>query len=234
MQDKLERIVKAVYKIWKKDNARAKHAHPSDEDMTCFLENKLSQTQSESIKIHLIDCQTCAESVAVQLKEMTQEEKEVPGYLIERIKGLVSAERPLILEIFLRIKERAFEIMSTTGDIMVGQELVPAPLLRSRSIKDFKDEVTILKDFPDIRVEVKIVNKQQGNVFNVTVAVKEKDTQRVIKDLRVTLMREELELESYLTDTGRVTFEDVQLGSYTVQISGTEAKLASIVLDMRR
>ena len=122
--------------------------------------------------------------------------------------------------------------MNTTGDILVGQEFVPAPVLRSRKAKDFKDEVTILKDFKDIRVEVKIENKV-GEAFDLTVLVKEKESQKVIKDLRVTLLRGDLELESYLNDPGKVIFENVLLGKYTIEISTLESKLASVLLEIK-
>ena len=44
-------------------------------------------------------------------------------------------------------------------------------------IKDFKDEIIILKDFKDVRVEAKIENKG-GRAFSLTVAAKEKKTQQ--------------------------------------------------------
>ncbi len=122
--------------------------------------------------------------------------------------------------------------MHTSGDILVGQELMPAPILRSHKIKDFKDEVIILKDFRDIRVEAKIENKGT-KAFNLTIRVKDKQTQKIIKDLRVTLIKDDLELESYVADTGVVTFEHVLLGKYTVKIANLENNLASILLDIR-
>ena len=76
----------------------------------------------------------------------------------------------------------------------MGQELVPAPILRSRQIKDFKDEVTILKDFKDIRVQAKVENKG-ANAFSLVILVKERHTQRIIKDLRIRLLKDGAELE---------------------------------------
>jgi succinate dehydrogenase/fumarate reductase iron-sulfur protein len=99
-------------------------------------------------------------------------------------------------------------------------------------VKDFKDEVTILKDLKDIRVEVKIENKA-GKAFCLTIMVKQRQTQKIIKDLRVTLLKDDLELESYLTDSGSVTFEHLLLGSYTIEVVSTEDKLASILLDIK-
>jgi len=233
MQNKLERFIKLVYKQWRLDQLRISEPHPDEETFVCFLEGRLSEDEGARIKSHLISCDSCAESLLLQARLKVSEEQEVPEQLLERAKNLVKPEdKSLILEIILKLKEEALEILSTTGDILVGQELVPAPILRSRKIKDFKDEVTILKDFQDIRVELKLENKGV-EFFNVTVIVKEKETQKIIKDLRVTLIKDDLELESYLNDTGSVIFEHVLLGKYTVEISTHENKLASILLDIK-
>jgi hypothetical protein len=234
MQDKLERLIQAIYRKWKAAHPKPNLPHPDEEALACFIEGRLSAAENEGIKTHLISCDRCAETVAMQMQLKTDELKEVPEDLLERIKKLVMPEqdKASVLEIWLKLKEKALEILNTTGDVLVGQELVPAPILRSRNIRDFKDEVTILKDFKDIRVEIKIENKL-GQAFSLNITVKEKATQKVTKELRVTLIRDDLELESYLTDSGRVTFEHVLLGKYTVEISRLENKLASILLDIR-
>lgn len=233
MQDKLERLIKMVYKKWKSDSIQAHQLHPDEETLVCFLEGRLTERENDQIKSHLISCDDCAERVALQISLKEIEAKELPQELLPRIKDLVRPlEFPSMLEIILRLKEKVLEILHTTGDVLVGQELVPAPVLRSRQIKDFKDEVNILKDIQDIRVEIKIENKG-GQAFNLIIKVRQKQTQEIIKDLRVTLLKDDLELESYLADSGTVTFEHVLLGKYKVEISTLENKLASILLDIK-
>jgi len=233
MQDKFERLIKMVYKKWKLGAGKVQQAHPDEEDLACFLEGRLSKEETNRIRAHLVTCDNCIEAVALNLKLKPTEIKEVPAELLSQVKNSLDAQsKPSALEIVLRFKERLLELLSTTGDILVGQELIPAPILRSRSIKDFKDEVTILKDFRDVRVEAKIENKGAG-AFNLIILVKQKQTQEIIKDLRVTLLKDDLELESYLTTLGCVTFEHVLLGKYRVEISTLENKLASILLDIK-
>src|SRR3989338_5802574 len=210
----IEKLIKLVYRQWKEDSPPIEARHPDEEVLACFLENRLSPEENEEIKTHLIICDTCSQGVSAQLALKPIEEKELPLELIERLKELVpTQEEGHILEIFLRLKERLLEILSTTGDVLVAGEFVPVPVLRSRKVKDFKDEVTIVKDFKDIRVEAKIENKQ-GRSFNLTIVARNKATQEVMKDLRVSLIKGDLEMESYLADTGRVTFEHVLLGKY--------------------
>jgi hypothetical protein len=233
MQSKLEKLIKEVYKKWKAGQEAAEGSHPDEETLACFLEARLSEEEMGRIKEHLISCDNCAEAFAFNLGEEAGGIKEVPEEVLAAVKGLlISKDQTSILEIILRLKEKALEILNTSGDVLLGQELVPASVLRSRSIKDFKDEVTILKDFKDIRVEVKVENKG-GKAFNVTIMVKQKQTQKIMKDLRATLFQDDLELESYLTDSGSVTFEHVLLGKYRLEIVNLENKLASILLDVK-
>ena len=232
MQNKLEKLIRIVFKKWSSAHARIDEAHPSEEEMCCFWENKLSEEETLRLKKHLLNCAPCAESLFAQFSLTLSEEREVPPELLDRAKALLGwDDSGLALDILLRIKEKTLELINTCGDVLLGQELVPAPVLRSRAIKDFKDEVTILKDFKDIRVEVKVENKGSSS-FNLTILAKHRDTQKVIKDLRFSLLKEEIELESYLAGSGQVTFEHVLLGNYRVEISNMDMKLASIKLDV--
>jgi hypothetical protein len=233
MQDKLETLVKMVFRIWMRDTTKKEEAHPDEEDLVCFLERRLSEEESTKVKQHLIRCHSCLEALVLNFRLRDATLSEVPEELISSIQKLLTPkEESPSLEIVLRLKEKLLEMLNVTGDVLVGQELVPAPVLRSRSIKEFKDEVTVLKDFKDIRVEVKIENKG-GNKFSLSIIVKQKDTQNILKDLRVTLIKKDLELESYITDSGSVTFEHVLLGKYKVEISSVENKLATVLLDIK-
>jgi len=233
MADKTEGLIKAVYRRWKKSHFKEADAHPDEETFACFLEGCLSEEENERLKAHLAVCDNCAEICALSLNAEAAELKEVPGELLDKAKGILSLkDKSLALEIFLRLKENILEIIKANGDILLGQELVPAALLRSRDIKDFKDEVIILKDFQDIRVEVKIEN-QGGKYFNVLLQAKHKHAPYMLKDLRVTLIKDDLELESYLSDTGLVNFEHVLLGKYRLEITSVENRLASVILDVK-
>jgi hypothetical protein len=233
MRDKLERLIRGGYRQWKSGNLKGKGLHPDEESLACFLEGKLSAKEREEVLAHFLSCSSCAQLLAIQAAVPESQDKEVPDLVLEAAKGLVEpGDITDILEILLKLKEAALEIINTTGDVLVGREFMPAPVLRSRKMQDFKDEVVILKDFKEIRVEVKIENKR-GQAFNLTVAAKEKKTQKLIPGLRITLLKGELELESYLADSSVVSFENILLGKYTVEVSTTEDKLASILLDIK-
>jgi hypothetical protein len=233
MQGKLEGIIKRVYQSWRLKQPKVCQPHPQEEELACLLEGRLGEEEAKQIKAHLVGCQECAQAFALNLGLGPQGNQEVPEKLLERIReAVIPQDKSLALEIILRLKEKALEIINTTGDVLVGQELVPASILRSRSIKDFADEVTILKDFGDMRVEIKIENKG-AHFFDVIITVKNKNTQEPLKDLRVTLIKDDLELESYLAGSGAIVFEHVMLGRYNLRLSSLQDNLASILLDIR-
>ena len=234
MEDKLARFSGELYKRWKRaQEARAPQVHPDEEDLASLAQNLLNAQEAAGIKEHILVCDDCGHALALHLLIQGAAPEDVPEGLQTRIKELIGAQDASLWQIVLLLKEKALEIIDVSGDILLGQELVPAPVLRSRSIKEFKEEVTILKEFKDIRVEARIVNKH-GKSFSLIITAKDKLTNKTVKDLRVTLLKGELELESYLVDAGSVTFAHVLLGKYTVELCGAESgKFASVLLDIR-
>lgn len=231
--EKLEKAVKIAFKLWKSSLSGPKGCHPDEETLACFLEAKLNRAESEKVREHLISCDLCSELVALTLGIKPDEFREVPEVLVDSLRNKFGPkDKESLLEVVLRARGKIWEIINTTGDIIVGQELIPAPVLRSRQIKDFKDEITVLKDFSDIRVEAKIENKG-GKVFDVSICVKNRSTQKAIKDVRISLRKDNLELESCLADKGVVTFEHIALGRYYIEVATLDNKTAEILLDIR-
>ena len=233
MTENIEGLVREAYRQWKKNRKKAHDAHPDEGLIACFFEGRLAPGEVEELKAHLLNCAFCAEAFALSLNAESAQAQDLPGELIKRVKDILNQkEKNMCLEIYLALKERMLELLKSTGEVLVGQELVPAPVLRSRNIRDFKDEVTVLKDFKDMRVEVKIENKG-GKYFDVTVKVGRNGARWLIKDLRVTLIKDDLELESYLSDAGFVRFEHVCLGRYKLEVRSAEENLTSVLLDVR-
>lgn len=233
MEEKIEALIRKVYQEYKVDRPGAESSHPDEEDFVLFLQGKLSGPEQSALKGHILSCAACVQVVASLLSLGEDLKLETaPQELVLAAKGLIPGRLENLLEIFLKVKENLLELARTSGDVLIGEEVVPAGVLRSRNIKSFKDEVTILKDFNGIRVEIKIENKN-GSSFNLAALVKERQTNRVIKDLRVTLLKDDLELESYLTEAGKVIFENIGLGKYLIEIASLDAKLAVVILEIR-
>jgi hypothetical protein len=232
MSDRIERFIKMAFEDWKKDQPDS-HEHPSEEEIACFLEGRLNEKDTGRLKEHLISCDACAELMKADLSVFPAEEIEVPQDLLDRARGMVSQSSGItILDIVLKVKELGFEIINTTGDVLFGQELIPAAVLRSRNIQEFKEEVAILKDFGDNRIEVRIQSWPPAG-FNLVVLARDKKTHKALKETRITLFKDDVELESKVSDMGKVVFEHIEPGKYSIEVSGTKEKIAMISLDVR-
>lgn len=232
MDEKLDKIIRLIYKGWKADYSKAIDEHPDEEAMVCFLEGRLPEAESEGIKSHIVKCSRCADIVVAHFRLQSQQSEAVPdGKIVEKIKHPIDNPVDNILEVVLRLKNKCLEIVNATGDVLMDQELIPVSVLRSRQIKKFKDELVILKSFGEARLELKVENKD-GEYFNLIITVKHKQTQALLKDVRITLLRQDTELESYLVDSGTATFEHVSLGKYTIDVFSSESRIASVTVEI--
>ncbi len=233
MPERFEQIAKIIYREWKQGNRFVGESHPDPESLACFLEDTLPPPERKLVQEHALSCELCCEYLSTPLKIQPHLSLDVPTGLLEKVRKLIQEEsRGNLLEIFIKLKDKALEIMQTSGDVLLGQELVPAPVLRSRKINEFKEEVSILKDFQQIRVMAKIQNKTAKN-FNLTIPLKDKTGLKVDKNLRVALIKDGLELESYFNDSGSSFFENIIPGDYLVEISRQEQREAVIDLKVR-
>ena len=223
-----EKIMGIVYRKHKDSRGFIHGGHPGEEALACFLEDKLAPEDRLFIERHLVSCPVCSEYVGVRLKMPAALPREVPGDLLEKTKGLVIKEYgEELFDIFLKLKGKVVEIIKTSGDVLVGQELIPAPVLRSRQINNLKDEAVILKDFQTISIEARFKNNSARN-FDLTVSVKDKQSHKLIRGLRVTLLKGDLELESYASEGTSVIFRGILPGVYAVEITKKGEKVAVV------
>ncbi len=231
MKSDLENLIKQAFKEWKSKNLNLTGSHPDEEDIVSFVEGKLPNSRKEEVKQHIIHCQDCANLLAILLALPTEEYEPSP-VLVSKVKEALGVIKIPQTEIFLKVKEKAFELLRASGDILIGQELIPAAVLRSRNLDELKDEVVMLKDFERLRLKIRIENKLK-KYFNVNIELTDKLSKSANRDLRISLFKEEVELESYLNDSGSVTFEHIPLGSYKVIVSDLEKVIASVFIEVK-
>ena len=228
-----ERISRIIYREWKGTGRLFNNEHPTEEALACFLEDKLAPVDSDLMQKHLLKCDICAEYLSIQLKIAPHLSKDVPDPLLERVRKILGSDvKDNVFEIFLRLKEKAWEIIQTSGDVLVGQELIPAPVLRNRQINEFKEEVSILKDLEEVRILAKVESKS-SKIFNLTIIIKDKQGEKVSNNLRITLMKDEVELESYISDSGGSIFENISPGNYRVEVTQETRMVALIDLKVK-
>lgn len=228
-----EQIYKFIYRAWKKKMVSGGVAHPDEEQLACFIEHKLSEEQSRALKTHLLSCSICAScvSTAIRTKEMGQ--LALPQGLLEKSRQLLGLnDQASFLELILSFSQGIWQIIRGNADILLGQEFIPVSVLRSRKVNDFKERLTILKDFEQLRVEIRLRGKERKR-FGLEMAIKDKKTQKPLENLRAALIKDDLELESYPCDSGRVTFDDILAGKYRIEIRSFEGKLTCISLEIK-
>ena len=215
--DNFERTAKLIYRQRKSAHPFTGKKHPDEEKLSCFLEGKLDPDEMKSVQEHLVECELCSRYLSVELKTEAHLSLDVPENLLEKVRKMVQENiRVNLLEVALLLKEGIFKIIHTTGDVLLGQELVPAPVLRSREISEFKGEVSIIKDLRQIRILVK-VRQKSGSAFDLLLEAKDRRNSGKRKNLRVSLFKEGLELESYFNNSGIFLFENLSPGDYLVE-----------------
>ena len=228
----MENIVKEVYRAWKQLHP-ASTPHPGEEVFAAFLEGRLSAEASAKIKEHIVSCEACSLCLAAEFSSRLAASEELPLGLAEKARSQLSRHLgQYSLVVSLRARDDCLQLLNSTGDVLVGQEFVPAAVFRSRQIQDFREGLTVLKDFKDLRAELRIVKKEDG-YFAVSMSIRRKDTQEPSDGLRVTLFSDDRELESYVPVQGKVVFERVALGKHTIEISSIKERIATVSLDIK-
>ncbi|MDD2654851.1 MAG: hypothetical protein PHI86_07095 [Candidatus Omnitrophica bacterium] len=234
MQDKFEELLRIVLKRHGTKRTSEEISHPSEEKLVCFIEGRLDREDTSGLISHLLICHKCNEAIALDMHIKDKYIFEVPSELRLKIEEMIPAkEDSSLLEVYLKVKGEFLEVINTSADVLLGQEVIPASVLRTRKIANFKDEVMLLKAFRDMRVDLKVENKGK-NIFNITVKARYKASQSPVKDLRINLIKDEIEIESRLVDAdGTVVFEHVLLGKYIIETAFLKEHVASILLDIK-
>ena len=213
--EKIERLIKMVYGFFKSKEPKKDLNCPDEEMLVSFLEGKLSSDEDIKLKEHILSCRRCSEIISFfELKE----EREVPQYLIEKVKGLIKKEIPLWLEVVIALKEKGLSIIKSTADILLGNEILPLPVLRSRNIELIEKPLSLIKDFGDIRIQIEI-NKTEKTKIKLTVFLLDKKSLKPLEDLRIGLFKQNREIESYSLQKGNAVFENLEFGEYEIKVS---------------
>lgn len=218
-QDKFDKVIKMSYRLWKNSFSDKEGKHPNEESLAAFSEGTLPEKEILSVKRHLLRCSSCSEAFMFAHKLGKEKLSNVPQELISRAKSLVQADaRKSVFEALVRVGEDFLELLSFNGEVILGNRLMPAPTLRSRALGQFKDELTLIKDLGLLRVELRLLRKDKKD-FILQVTAREKKTLKPKKSLRITLFKDNRELESYACQTGKAIFKHLTIGEYDIEVN---------------
>ena len=226
----IEVLVKNVYGRFLEKRALTLNKCLSEEELALFLLGDMDGGISRRAQAHIALCSRCAELTALYCKADRAQGQIVPGQLVEKAKALVG-ER-LIFEVGLRLKEKFMELLKTTGDVIRGGDMAPVPVLRGRGFREFKEEISLVKEFEEIRITLSIDKKDKDRI-RIGVVLSDKVSLAPIKDLRIALFRENMELESYFAKSGAAVFEGLTYGLYTLEISRRNNRIGIIKLEIK-
>jgi len=215
MQGDIEKVIGRVYKIWKEKFPHPAENCPDEETLSCFLEGRLPPQESQQLKNHIITCVQCQEIIRLVSVEVAEKNE------------------PVLVKIILAFKDKAIDLIKTSGDVLYGQEFAPLPVLRSRNIKDFGQEVIIVEDIGNIKAEIEIENKA-NYIARITVKLTDINTGKPSEGLRVSLIRQEQEIESYIAEAGQAVFDSVLADNYSLEISSPELIIGKIILEIKK
>lgn len=230
-------LKKALQQFKNKSQIKAKGQCLSEEDIAAIIEEKVQDSEKEQFSEHIASCQKCAYA----LKENLQLAKVLannpmltpPEYVVKSAMDLLNPEvGQNILQIVLNFKEKVIELIKTTGEILIGPELVPVSVLRGNT-KDnkFSDEIKVVKTFGNLLAEVDI-EKRNPSLCDIEIRLVEKDSKQKARDIRITLTKNNREIESVLSQEGKAVFREVSADKYKIIVDKEDKKIGIIEISI--
>lgn len=234
MADQLERLVRMAFARWKSGQPRAS-VHPDEETFSLAMQGKLTHGEQAAFEEHLAACDACAETAGVFLQAAQAETADVPAEILARAQGLAAGAGRAgavedVFEVAIRLKDALIELVRSSGDVLIGQEYIPAAVLRSREQFEFTGAFTIVKDCAVFRCQIGI-ERAAAAQLRLRVAVFDRQSARPVSDVRFTLSARGVELESRFADNGAIVFEAVPAGVYTISVEDSTGRVAKIHLE---
>lgn len=239
MKHRLDELVRIAFRRWKMEQP-SPEVHPDEETFCQALQGTLSHGELRAFQDHLAMCDACADIIAACLDTAAvSEDAALPGELRESAAQAVAAVFPPqeVLEVSVRIKDAALELLKAAGDVLIGQEYVPAAVVRGRGPqeREFRGGLTLVRDCGQLRCQVIIERSvcRQAAGLRLSVKVSERSGAACGQG-RFTLVHEGRELESLCSDNGSAVFESVPVGISRVVFEDKNGRRAQICLEVLR
>ncbi len=203
--------------------------------MACYLEGLLSPREKTRLDQHLTACASCQENLQMQMAVADQQRLEGVGpvsqQIIERAQNLVSERFGLnMVDVIINFSGQIFESLKTSGEIILGPSTPLTYKLRSKPQENAK-MLVVHKKTKALQLTIEIAREKKD--LN-TVILKMKDSKNILAldGLRVSLLECKTEIESHPTQKGKVIFQGIQPGRYTIQIFKKEKPLMEVSLQL--
>jgi hypothetical protein len=195
---------------------------PDDEMLVDFLENRLTKAHRQRVESHLVDCDSCLESLLIaqteDVHDNTSSYQSVPPSATQAAMRLVHESGGTGLgEFMIHARKRAEGIYRRVADALtpVVGEPATVPIRGTKHILS-DDLIKIQKTFKEIVTEIEI---EKVSPRRAHIRVRLIDGRKDKNGIRVTLKRQRRVVASFLLAGGYVVFEDTLFGRYTLDFS---------------
>jgi len=221
---KNDRIIKDIIMDIK---AKVKDPCPDDETLAAFIEGKLPEQRHREISLHFLTCPKCRDYVAAAWGQIPKRLR-VPVEVIKKAAEILPAEESA-WEVVVKFTSDFVEVIKNTG--ARTQYFAPA-YASARSDRVCQSSlVAVSENIGGIETELEIERLDSGEG---ELKVNFKESGGIPNPpLRVTLKKNNKELESCIASRGSTVFEKVPIGAYDISISRKGISLGEITLEMK-
>jgi len=200
-----------------------KTACPTDEMLADYIDGRLSEEERSQVEEHLSVCNDCLEELVVANSlvrgGVRVHTDQAPVEVTERAVRLVQKSNPALSGSLSQRLRRFIEAFRSTVSHYWGWKEWRLEPIRGSKIRVAEDVIFLRKTFRDLEAEIE-VEKTAENKASIHVRLHQHGNGKIT---RVTLMRGEREISSYLANGASVLFEDIPFGHYnlTFTVDGT-------------
>ncbi len=167
----------------------------SEETLYKYVNNHLSDLDNSKVKDHLEGCLSCFKLCA-ELKELIYLQKHSPPVsqgLLTRLKNLPDTLKTTgsRFDVMIEFSKDAINVLSSLGwDRQKAIDL--AFVTRDDQADKESDTITLTREFKEHTLGITLIRKEEGSFQLMVSVTKEK---KRVKDLKVYLLKEDIELE---------------------------------------
>ncbi len=237
----IESLIKEAYKSLKSKKLAGKPVwHPSEEDMACYNAGLLSDREKKKVLNYIVshdkDEESLRHSFLLGPDLSGRKAEDAPESLVRKAKQLVpSTMDENALDAVVEFAGNIARVIRTTGTILTGAaegKLAPAAAFRDTDAQAECREIELSKAVNNHIIDVKITRIKKG-LANLTVYIKNKKSGKPSSEERISLVSEDRELRSSLTDMGKVEFDNIKLKDYKINLIRKGEPYCVVILSLR-
>lgn len=226
--NKMETLIKEAYANLKaKRRLKERPSPPTDEDIACHATSLFNEKERQKLLDNII--LEHGEETGLKYSFLLadgirgESREDVPEYLVSQVKDMVSSSKgETVLDAVVEFAGDIVHVIRTTGTILTwpeGKRARPAMAFRSRDAeRDIEMKtVAISKAVNSYIIDIKII-RVKDDMANLTVQVKNKKGKMPSQEERISLVHQNREIRSSITEIGKVEFENIRLMDYEINL----------------